>query len=115
MAKKDQVNIGRGLDKEKSSTNDRHDPFAGGFGVRGATLTGTVVGTKAAKTATIKMTKKILIPKYNRYTSRTYKIQAHNPESIDAKDGDLVKVMETRPISKTKHFCVVEIIKRDEA
>lgn len=114
MAKKTQnqtINIGRGIQKEKAATNDRHDPFSGGFGVRGNTLVGTVISTKATLTAAVQITRTIMIPKYRRYMSRTYKIQAHNPESINAKVGDQVKIMETRPISKTKHFCVVEIIK----
>jgi len=107
-------NIGHGIERESTQRGDKHDPFAGGFGVRGSMLVGTVTSAKANKTVTVQLSRKILVPKYNRYMSRTYKIHAHNPESIDAKQGDVVRIAETRPISKTKHHCVVEIIKSEE-
>ena len=42
------------------------------------------------------------------------KIKAHNPTSINAKEGDIVKIGETRRISKTKSFVVMEILKWNE-
>lgn len=114
MAKKQTVNIGRGIEGTRASSTDKHDPFAGNLGVRGATLVGTVTSDKAMKTVTIEMTKKLVYPKYKRLITKTYKVHAHNPESINAKQGDVVRIMETRPLSKTKHFCVVEIIKTEQ-
>jgi small subunit ribosomal protein S17 len=43
---------------------------------------------------------------------RRTRVKAHNPESIDAKEGDTVRIAETRPLSKTKNFVVIEIVKK---
>ena len=42
------------------------------------------------------------------------KVVAYNPECIHAREGDIVKIMECRPLSKTKSFVVIEILKRGE-
>ncbi|MBC7110345.1 MAG: 30S ribosomal protein S17, partial [Archaeoglobi archaeon] len=42
------------------------------------------------------------------------KLHAHNPPCINARVGDVVKIAECRPLSKTKHFVVVEILERGE-
>jgi small subunit ribosomal protein S17 len=51
------------------------------------------------------------IAKYERYEKRRSKIHAHNPSCLDAKAGDRVKIAECRPISKTKSYVVVEVLK----
>ena len=48
------------------------------------------------------------ISKYERYEKRTTTLVAHNPPCVNAKTGDIVKVMECRPVSKTKSFVVIE-------
>ena len=48
------------------------------------------------------------VPKYERYERRHSRIAAHNPDCINAKVGDKVKIAECRPLSKTKHFVVIE-------
>ena len=52
------------------------------------------------------------MPKYERYERRKSKMIVYNPECIDAKKGDVVKVAECRPLSKTKSFVVIEVIER---
>ncbi|RLG74628.1 MAG: 30S ribosomal protein S17, partial [Thermoprotei archaeon] len=52
------------------------------------------------------------IKKYKRYERRRSRIPAHNPPCINAKKGDLVKIAETRPISKTVSFVVIQIVRR---
>ena len=79
---------------------------------RGRTFTGIVTSDKMHSTVTVEWTRRHYIPKYERYSKRKTKIKAHNPEEIDAREGDKVTVMETRPISKTKHFIVIR--KHDE-
>jgi small subunit ribosomal protein S17 len=49
--------------------------------------------------------------KYERFEKRQSKIHAHNPPCIDAKAGDRVKIAECRPLSKTKSYVVVEVLK----
>ena len=80
------------------------------IGTRGRTFTGKVIAAKMAKTVTVEWERLRKVPKYERYEKRRTKVKAHNPESINAAEGDIVKVEETRPLSKTKHFIVTEII-----
>jgi len=49
------------------------------------------------------------VRKYNRYEKRSSKYHAHNPSCIQAKVGDMVKIAECRPLSKTTTFVVVEV------
>ncbi len=80
--------------------------------VRGAVLVGKVVSSKAPKTVTVERILTRYVPKYERYKKTKSKVRAHNPENINAKDGDIVKIGETRKISKTKSFIVMEILKK---
>jgi len=78
--------------------------------VRGKTFTGKVVSAKMHKTVVVEWERRVLIPKFERYEKRRSKVSAHNPDKINAKEGNLVRISETRPISKTKNFIVVEVI-----
>lgn len=89
---------------------DAHCPFFGKVTVRGRILTGTVVSAKMHRTVKIVIHHSHYMKKYERYEKRRTKLLVHNPPSINAQVGDTVRVMETRPISKTKHFVVVERI-----
>jgi ribosomal protein uS17 len=74
----------------------------------GRTFTGIVVSGKMSRTVTVAWERRHYVPKYQRYERRYSKVKAHNPDSIDAKVGDKVTIMETRPISKTKNFIVIK-------
>ena len=82
--------------------------------VRGKTFTGKVVSAKMHKTVVVEWERRVLIPKFERYEKRRSKVSAHNPETINAKEGDIVRIQETRPISKTKNFAVIEILSKAE-
>ena len=75
--------------------------------IRGMVLEGTVKSAKAQKTVIVQTEYVINVPKYERYKKMRIKVYAHNPESINAKEGDKVIVGETRKISKTKSFIVI--------
>ncbi len=81
----------------------------GNFKVRGNIFSGKVISDKANKTVTVEILSTKKNPKYERYEKVKSKIAAHNPESINAKEGDIVKIGETRKISKTKSFIVLEV------
>ena len=66
---------------------------------------------KAQRTVTVEWNRRVYVPKYERYQKKRSKVKAHNPEEIDAKEGDEVIIKECRPISKKKKFIVVEVIK----
>ena len=73
--------------------------------------TGKVVSDKMQKTITVAVEDHVKHPLYNKIVKKTYKLKAHD-ENNDAKIGDTVKVMETRPLSKDKRWRLVEDVKR---
>jgi small subunit ribosomal protein S17 len=75
------------------------------------TRIGEVTSTKMAKTITVKVERRVTHPTYGRIVTRSVKLHAHDPEN-SCLVGDVVRVAETRPLSKTKRYRLVEIIKR---
>jgi small subunit ribosomal protein S17 len=73
--------------------------------------TGIVVSDKRDKTVTVEIADSVRHRIYQKTMKSTKKLQAHD-ETNDAKVGDTVRVMETRPLSKTKRWRVVEIVER---
>ena len=106
-------NIGLELAKPKVDCKDRHCPFHGTLKVRGRTFTGEVIKSGMHKTVTVEWPRLFFIPKYERFEKKRTRVKAHNPECMKAKKGDKVKIMESRPISKTKNFVVIEVIKNE--
>lgn len=107
-------NAGMGITPPGTSCSDRNCPFHGDLKVRGRIFTGHVMRSRAQKTATISWERMHYIPKYERYERRFTKIQAHNPPCINAVEEDIVKLVECRPLSKTKHFVIVGKLGRRE-
>ena len=108
MTKTEPKNIGIALEAPKQKCNDVRCPFHGNLSVRGRQFTGTIVSTRMRKTAVIEFNRLHFLKKYERYEKRRTKLKIHNPECINAKEGDVVRVMECRPLSKTKNFVVIE-------
>jgi small subunit ribosomal protein S17 len=81
------------------------------FSLRGRVFVGVVKKMNAHKTATIEWDRNFYLKKYERFEKRKTRIKAHKPDNMDVKIGDRVKIMESRPISKTKHFVILEKIK----
>jgi len=95
--------------------NDPKCAKHGNVKVHGNVFTGRVISAKADKTIVVERNTVRYIPKYERYRKVRSRIPAHNPPCIDAKDNDMVKIGETRKLSKTKSFVVLEKIKEAEA
>ena len=91
--------------------SDKNCPIHGSLKLRGRTFTKKVVSSKSRRSAIIEIKTRHYIQKYERYEKRKTRLQVHNPECINAKEGDIVKVQECRPISKTKHFVIIKKIK----
>ncbi|MBQ9632082.1 MAG: 30S ribosomal protein S17 [Lachnospiraceae bacterium] len=72
---------------------------------------GIVTSDKMDKTITVAVRDNIRHPLYKKIVKRTYKLKAHD-EKNDAHIGDTVRVMETRPLSKTKRWRLVEVMER---
>ena len=72
---------------------------------------GLVVSNKMDKTVTVAVIERVRHAKYGKFVLRTKKLYAHD-ETNDANVGDKVRVMETRPLSKTKRWRVIEVLER---
>lgn len=75
------------------------------------TQTGIVSSDKMDKTVVVTVKERVKHPLYKKIINRTVKIKAHD-EKNECQVGDKVLIMETRPISKDKHWRVVEIIEK---
>lgn len=73
--------------------------------------TGRVVSDKMEKTVIVALERRVAHPLYKKYFKKTTKFVAHD-EQNDAKVGDTVRIMETRPLSKTKRWRVIEVLER---
>ena len=69
-------------------------------------LKGTVVSDKGHKTVIVEVQNNVQHPIYKKYVKRTKRYAAHDPEN-NFKTGDFVSILESRPISKTKHWVVL--------
>ena len=108
MMKSGARNLGIGLEAPKQECSDTKCPFHGNLSVRGRQFTGIVVSTNMRKTAVIEFGRLQFLKKYERYEKRRTKLKVHNPECISVKDGDIVQIMECRPLSKTKNFVIIK-------
>jgi small subunit ribosomal protein S17 len=73
--------------------------------------TGVVVSNKMEKSIVIAVKRKVKHPIYGKFVNKTTKLMAHD-EKNECNIGDVVKIMETRPLSKSKCWRLVEIIER---
>lgn len=72
---------------------------------------GVVVSDKMEKSVVVAVETREKHPMYGKFVKKTKKFHVHD-EKNDAHDGDTVRIMETRPLSKTKRWRIVEIIER---
>ena len=98
--------------KPKKSCNDKNCPFHGTLSVRGRVFEGVVATSKMDKTAIVEREYLQFSPKFVRYGKRSGHIPSHNPPCINAKEGQLVKIVECRPLSKTVSFVIVEKLEK---
>ena len=75
------------------------------------TLIGRVVSDKMEKTVTVLVERKVKHPMYGKIMVRSKKYHAHN-EGNTAKAGDLVEIVETRPVSRTKTWAVTSVLQK---
>lgn len=75
------------------------------------TIQGRVVSNKMDKTITVLIERKVQHPLYGKYVKRSSKLHAHD-ENNECQEGDLVSVVETRPISKSKTWRLVKIVEK---
>jgi len=103
--------IGLDVHSPEKTCEDPKCPFHGSLPVRGQVLDCVVVSDKMAHTVVVMRKFEKKIAKFERIEKRQSKIHAHNPPCLDAKTGNRVKIAECRPLSKTKSYVVVEVLK----
>jgi small subunit ribosomal protein S17 len=74
------------------------------------TRTGVVVSDKMQKTVTVLLERQFAHPKYGKQVTRSKKVKARNDH--DAKAGDTVRIMETRPLAKSVHWRTMAVVER---
>ena len=75
------------------------------------TRTGVVTSNKMAKTITVAVERRVKHPIYGKFVKKTTKFHAHD-EKDECTIGDMVRIMETRPLSKTKRWRLVEVLEK---
>ncbi len=75
------------------------------------TLVGRVLSNKMDKTITVLIERRVKHPLYGKYITRSTKLHAHD-ENNECGEGDLVAIAQTRPLSKTKAWRLVEVLEK---
>jgi len=101
------------LTKQVNNCKDKKCPFHGNVHLRGLILEGTIIKKDTHKTATFEKERRSYTKKYERYEKRKTKLHVHNPPCINAKKGDKVRIMECKPLSKTKKFVIIKKLGHD--
>ncbi len=104
-------NLGVNVNAPQKECSDKKCPFHGLIGVKSENYTGKVIRKDVNHSATVEWERQYYVPKYERYERRRSRLRVHNPACLSAQVGDTVKVMKTRPLSKTKNFVIVEVVK----
>ena len=80
----------------------------------GRTIEGRVVSNKMQKTVTVLLERQVQHPLYGKIVRRSTKVHAHD-ENNECREGDVVRIAEGRPMSKTKNWRVVKVVTRAES
>jgi len=88
-------------------------PVAGAARLRRKIRTGVVVSAQNDKTVTVLVERQFAHPLYTKQVKKTKKYRAHD-ETNEYRTGDVVRIVETRPLSKTKRWRVIELLERSE-
>jgi small subunit ribosomal protein S17 len=77
------------------------------------TVIGKVISDKMNKTIVVQVERKVKHPQYGKYVRRFSKMYVHDEENM-SRVGDVVRIQQSRPLSKTKRWKLVEVLKREE-
>lgn len=83
---------------------------------RAKSRVGVVTSNKMQKTVVVRVQRRVLHPKYGKYVLRAVKykahVEAHDPKNPAINQGDVVRIVETRPLSKGKFWRVAEVVRQ---
>ncbi len=105
-------NIGLDVTPPTRTCEDDKCPYHGSVPVRGIFLTGKIIKKYMRNAVVVERNTVYYVKKYKRYERRRKRISVHLPPCIDADVGDVVRIAECRPLSKTISFVVIENISR---
>jgi len=96
-------------EEPRKNCNDKKCPICGkDIKLRGRVFIGKVYGGDIHRTAKVEWERMFYLHKYERKEKRRTRLKVHNPNCVNAQIGDKVKIMECRPLSKTKKFVIIE-------
>ena len=95
----------------KLACSDPNCPYHGHLSIRGRIFEGAVISDKMDKGVVVEWDYLLELPKYKRFMRKKSRVPAHNPPCINAHTGNVVRIAECRPLSKTKSFVVIETLK----
>ncbi len=101
-------NIGIDVAMPKKSCTDLHCPFHSKVSLRGRIFEGTIIKKDISHTAIVEWPRLYYLKKYERFEKRRTRLKVHNPPCVNAEIGDKVRIIETKPISNTKSFVIIE-------
>ena len=108
-------NIGiPGVTPPTKTCEDANCPYHGKIKLRGRILSGVVTSTKMNSTVVVQRNFTFYIKKYQRYERRNSKIAAHLPHCIEVEVGDTVRIAESKKISKTVNFIVIDKVSEEK-
>ena len=102
--------VSQGEPTSATSATSEPDPAAAQARRRRLEKVGLVTSDKMTKTVVVRVERQVRHPKYKRYIRRRTKFMAH--DEIGAHIGDIVRIVETRPLSARKRWRVVEIVQK---
>jgi small subunit ribosomal protein S17 len=105
------TDIGIDVAAPTKECDDTNCPYHGSLKVRGQIIKGKVVSDSAHQTVIVERQYSRYNKKYERSERRISRYPAYNPKCINATVNNEVRIMECRPISKTKSFVVIEVVK----
>jgi len=98
-----------GVNAPNKNCTDKKCPFHGEISVKNEIFKGRIVKRDTNRSATIEWNRSFYLPKYERYEVRRSRMRVHNPPCIDAKIGEEVMAVRTRPLSKTKNHVILQV------
>ncbi|MFW6071902.1 MAG: 30S ribosomal protein S17 [Thermoplasmatota archaeon] len=107
MSKDEVRDIGVEVNPPEKICEDKNCPFHGELSVQGQIIHGEVESVKMDGSVIVKKDYFNYVPKYERYEKRKSHYPSHKPPCIDLKEGDKVKIMKCRPISKSVSYVVI--------
>ena len=104
-----------GAKAPKKSCTNQNCPFHGQLNVKKELVQGFIVKKDVHHSATLEWKRIKNVPKYERYEIRKSRLRVHNPPCLDAQIGQEVLAAKTRPLSKTKHHVIIQILNTEKS